>query len=82
MWIDPVHFTVPDFRFSATPHRHWVRIVDTAPWAEVVGNCWPAEQGEVIGPDGYTVGPWSCVLLQAVEGRPPRRRARIRSRRR
>ncbi len=80
MWIDPVPFTVPDFRFSGTPHRRWVRLVDTAGWAESVGNCWPAEQAQVVGADGYTVGPWSCVLLQAVEGRVPRRRARLRAR--
>jgi len=80
MWIEPVHFTVPDFTFSAAPHRHWVRVIDTAPWAERVGNCWAPETGDIVGEAGYTVGPWSCVLLQAVDGRTTRRRARARIR--
>jgi len=61
MWIDPVQFSVPSLFGTGA---RWARVVDTAPWAEAEGNCWDADVAATVGADGYSVQPWSCVLLQ------------------
>jgi glycogen operon protein len=61
-----VTFAVP----PAAAGRRWVRIVDTAAWAEAEANCWPtAAASEVVA--SYWVHPWSIAVLQeAGEPRP------------
>ncbi len=47
--------------------REWRRIVDTARWAESVGNVWPpASATPVAAEERYGVHPYSVVVLQAV----------------
>ncbi len=53
-----VFFSVP----ASQPGRHWRRLIDTAPWAEVYGNFWNAEKADVME-SGYWVNPYSVVLL-------------------
>ncbi|MGC3999478.1 MAG: alpha-amylase family glycosyl hydrolase [Anaeromyxobacter sp.] len=61
----PVAFAVP----PASKDRRWVRIIDTAGWAEAQANCWSPEAGETIGPGEYLVHPWSIVVLQEVRAK-------------
>lgn len=74
MWIEPVHFTLPELPCRDGVSRAWARIVDTAPWAERHSNCWTPDRAFQLGSEGYAVQPWSCVLLQAVDGKPSRAR--------
>ncbi|TRV45352.1 MAG: hypothetical protein EWV43_17095 [Microcystis panniformis Mp_MB_F_20080800_S26D] len=43
----------------------WVRIIDTAAWAETNYNCWSVEQGAVIA-DRYKVNGFSIVVLEEI----------------
>jgi len=52
-----------DFGAPIETGRQWVRIVDTADWAESVGNVWPAEAAERIE-WRYVASPFSVVVLQ------------------
>jgi isoamylase len=52
-------FTVP----PAAAGKRWLRLIDTASWAEADGNFWPAERAEAIR-DGYWVHPRSVVVLR------------------
>lgn len=48
---------------GAAPGRRWIRIVDTARWAESAGNCWLPARAEAIG-GSYWVQPWSLAVFQ------------------
>jgi glycogen operon protein len=61
MWTDQVSFTIP----AADTGKKWVRIVDTAYWAESVDNCWTTATGATIS-GSYGVNAWSIVVLKAV----------------
>jgi glycogen operon protein len=61
MWGDGVRFSVPHPR----PGRRWVRLADTAPWAESAGNCWKPDVGAVMSYE-YWVNPYSIVVLTEV----------------
>ena len=54
-----VEFRIPPPRSG----RQWIRISDTAPWAETAGNFWTADAAEVMGSE-YWVHPYSVVVLQ------------------
>lgn len=43
--------------------RRWLRIIDTAKWAEASGNFWPISRAEAIE-GAYWAQPWSVVVLQ------------------
>ena len=46
------------------PGKSWLRIVDTASWAEPFCNCWrPRDTAETIVGD-YRVHPFSIVVLE------------------
>jgi glycogen operon protein len=51
-------FAVP----APSAGKQWVRLVDTAAWAEPGSNAWPPETAAVIG-GSYTVNARSMVLL-------------------
>jgi glycogen operon protein len=54
---DGVLFTVP----APRPGRFWLRLIDTAPWAEEFGNFWDGEATSVES--NYWVHPNSIVVL-------------------
>lgn len=56
-----VTYTVP----AAPAGTHWVRLIDTAAWAENVDNCWTSANGATIS-GSYGVNNQSCVVLEAV----------------
>ncbi len=59
MWTSSLDFRTP----PVDAGRSWVRIVDTAAWAEPEGNVWTEASAPVI--DGtYGVHPWSIVVLK------------------
>ena len=58
-WTDKVDFSV----FPADSGKQWYRLIDTAEWAEVHNNIWPDDYTPING--GYSVGPWSIVVLEA-----------------
>ncbi|HEX4998419.1 MAG TPA: alpha-amylase family glycosyl hydrolase [Terriglobia bacterium] len=58
MWHQSALFTIPPPRSG----RHWLRLIDTAPWAEAAGNFWMPDQADVMGRD-YWVNPYSVVVL-------------------
>jgi len=60
MHSEDVEFAVP----QASEGRRWVRVIDTASWAEPSFNCWTTDQGTEIR-DSYEVGSYSCVVLRA-----------------
>ena len=53
-----VMFAVPPPR----PGRRWLRLIDTAPWAESFGNFWAVDKADVIE-STYWVNPYSVVVL-------------------
>ncbi|HZK20197.1 MAG TPA: hypothetical protein VFC68_05660, partial [Treponemataceae bacterium] len=61
MWQDEVAFTVP----TAHTGKKWVRIVDTAKWAESNYNCWDDENAITIE-NTYGVNAWSIVVLKQI----------------
>ncbi|HQB62365.1 MAG TPA: glycogen-debranching protein, partial [Spirochaetota bacterium] len=56
-----VNYTVP----TADAGKKWVRIIDTASWAETNDNYWSAASGATIT-GSYGVNPYSIVVLQEV----------------
>lgn len=58
MYSQPVTFWVP----TEEP-KPYVRLIDTAAWAEPMHNCWPVESAEGIR-DAYEVHPFSIVVLE------------------
>jgi len=58
MWQQGVLFALPPPRSG----RRWVRIIDTAPWAEAFGNFWEAGNADVVE-SNYWVNPHSVVVL-------------------
>ena len=62
MWQEQVSFTVPE----AASGKKWVRIADTASWAEPDYNCWnPLTQNAYSGK--YGVNAWSVVIFKQVD---------------
>ncbi|WP_141211256.1 alpha-amylase family protein [Enemella dayhoffiae] len=53
--------TDADFRLD--PGVDWLRIVDTAAWAESFGNLWSPDTADALH-DHYAVAPWSVAVLQ------------------
>ncbi|HHV20582.1 MAG TPA: glycogen-debranching protein [Propionibacterium sp.] len=47
--------------FQTIPDHRWIRLIDTAAWAETEDNIWP-DGGEVIA-GNYAVRPWSIAVL-------------------
>lgn len=66
----PTAFKVPDRSEFSRLDLAWRRLIDTAPWAESVANCWPAGEGDLIE-GSYTVEPWSIAILVATSERSP-----------
>lgn len=62
MWVEQVSFYLP----PAHNGKRWVRLIDTADWAESANNCWPLAQATPIE-NHYGVNPWSIVVLEEVE---------------
>jgi len=66
MYTDRVTYTIP----KAASGKEWVRVVDTASWAEGDFNYWEAtdlENKELSGT--YGVNPWSVVILKEIDKR-------------
>lgn len=62
MWQEQVSFTVPE----PASGKKWVRIADTASWAEPNYNCWnPLTQNAYSGE--YGVNAWSVVIFKQVD---------------
>jgi glycogen operon protein len=55
----PVDFALPAPRGM----KRWVRIIDTAAWAERQGNCWPAPIANTMG-SSYTMHPYALGVFQ------------------
>jgi glycogen operon protein len=61
--INMYHLPI-DFSIPSPPHNYcWVRIIDTASWAEPDYNCWSVETGAVID-NRYKVNGFSIVVLE------------------
>ncbi|HET7503111.1 MAG TPA: alpha-amylase family glycosyl hydrolase [Kofleriaceae bacterium] len=60
-WTGIVTFTTP----APDAGKHWVRLIDTAAWAEGNENIWP-EAGAATITGTYDAHPWSIVVLKAV----------------
>jgi isoamylase len=56
-----LEFRVPDLGAA----RRWVRIIDTASWAEPEFNSWHPDRAATIA-SNYRVHPWSVVVLEEV----------------
>ncbi|BDU51640.1 isoamylase [Haliovirga abyssi] len=61
MWSGWVNFNVP----SASYGKKWVRVIDTASWAEQYNNIWDSWNSVTIS-NSYGVNPWSIVVLEEV----------------
>ena len=59
MYHEPIRYHVPE----ESNTQKWVRLVDTASWAEGSCNCWQADEAEQIQHE-YNVNPWSVVVLE------------------
>ncbi|ELR97150.1 glycogen-debranching protein [Gloeocapsa sp. PCC 73106] len=59
---EAVLFRVPS---GQSPHS-WVRIIDTAGWAEPEYNCWTPDKGAIIW-ENYWVHPWAIAVLQEID---------------
>ena len=55
----PVEFTLPDPRASTS----WVRVIDTATWAESSGNTWPIDRAAAMG-SSYLVHPYAIAVFR------------------
>ena len=55
----PVEFALPVPR----DRRRWLRIVDTAAWAESADNCWPLERADPMG-SRLSVHPYSIAVFE------------------
>jgi glycogen operon protein len=56
--VDKVLFAVPPPRWG----RRWRRLIDTASWAETVGNFWTVDRADIME-GNYRVNPHSVVVL-------------------
>lgn len=54
------------FRVPAHEAKTWVRLVDTAAWAEIQCNFWGASDARETMMDAYEVAPWSIAVLEEV----------------
>lgn len=70
MYDQPARFDLSEWLETQETQHDWVRIIDTAPWAEPEGNAWPKGVGLHVTGE-YTVEPWSIVVLQATPARRP-----------
>jgi glycogen operon protein len=61
MYHLPVDFRLP----SPSNNYRWLRIIDTAAWAETDYNCWSVDQGTVIA-DNYKVNGFSIVVCEEI----------------
>ncbi|MFM2380419.1 MAG: hypothetical protein RLZZ143_3002 [Cyanobacteriota bacterium] len=61
MYHLPVDFCLP----SPSNNYRWLRIIDTAAWAETDYNCWSVDQGTVIA-DNYKVNGFSIVVCEEI----------------
>jgi glycogen operon protein len=60
-WVGTVTFTAP----PADAGKRWVRIIDTATWAESNDNIWSdAQATPLVGT--YDVHPWSIAVFKAI----------------
>ncbi len=66
MYTANVFFTIP----AADSGKQWVRIIDTASWAETDNNWWDAATGTVLT-GTYEVKAWSIVVLKETDAPPP-----------
>ena len=60
-WTASVTFTPP----APDAGKHWVRLIDTASWAESNDNIWTDATATTIT-GTYDANPWSIVVLKAV----------------
>ncbi|MDB5050820.1 MAG: glycogen debranching enzyme [Fibrobacteres bacterium] len=59
-----MHSEGADFSIPAPePGKSWRRLIDTAAWAEALGNFWPADKAEAVS-GRYWVHPNALVVLQ------------------
>ncbi len=59
MAASQVDYAIP----RANRDHEWVRIVDTAAYAEPDGNCWHMDEAQVVS-NSYTAQAWSVVVLR------------------
>lgn len=60
-WTGTVTFTAP----APDAGKKWVRLIDTAAWAESHDNLWSDAEADTIA-GTYDAHPWSVVVLKAV----------------
>jgi glycogen operon protein len=60
-WTGTVTFTTP----APDAGKKWVRLIDTAAWAESHDNIWSDAEADTIA-GTYDAHPWSVVVLKAV----------------
>ncbi len=65
MWTSQVSFTAP----TPDAGKRWVRIIDTAAWAESNNNFWSEAAAWTLS-GAYGVNPWSIVVFKAVGDSP------------
>jgi len=65
MWTAPIDFVAP----AADTGKRWVRLVDTAAWAEAEGNVWNEDSAYALS-GTYGVQPWSIVVFKAASAPP------------
>jgi glycogen operon protein len=65
MWEEMIQFNIP----AAANGKQWVRIIDTAAWAEGEDykNFWDDADADGIE-NSYGVNPWSMVVLKLLDG--------------
>jgi glycogen operon protein len=61
MWTGTVTFTAP----APDAGKKWVRLIDTATWAESHDNIWSEAEADTIT-GTYDAHPWSIVVLKAI----------------
>jgi isoamylase len=59
MHAEKIDFIIP----PAAPNKKWLRLIDTAAWAEPIGNYWPSEKADTMG-SNYIVNARSVVVLK------------------
>jgi glycogen operon protein len=66
MYSEPVNFSVPSQESAQdNPSKQWIRLLDTAAWAEPNCNCWPVAEAFPIT-NNYEVNSFSIVVLEEV----------------
>ena len=67
MYSEPVNFYVPSQESSQDhPAKQWIRLLDTAAWAEPNCNFWTVDKASPII-DNYEVNSFSIVVLEEIE---------------